>query len=47
MNTLERVLIEKAGRENGWENVIESHDHALIVASARHLAQATLSSENT
>ena len=47
MNTLERVLIEKASRENGWENVIESHEHALIVASARHRAQATLSADNT
>ncbi|MFZ4525107.1 MAG: HNH endonuclease [Chlorobium sp.] len=47
MNTLERALIEKAGREAGWESVIESHDLALIVASARHQAQATLSSDNT
>ena len=47
MNTLERVLIEKAGRENGWENVIESHDHAVVLASARHQARATLSSDNS
>lgn len=42
MNTLERALIEKVGRENGWENVIESHDSVVKLASARHQAQVSI-----
>lgn len=42
MNTLERALIEKVGRENGWENVIESHDAAVVLASARHQARVSI-----
>ena len=38
MNTLKRALIEKAACEHGWENVIESHEEAVVVASARHRA---------
>ncbi len=39
MNTLERSLIEKAGYEHGWENVIESHAGAIVLGSARHGAR--------
>jgi len=46
MNTLERALIEKVGRENGWENIIESHDTAVVFASARHQALVTVNSSN-
>jgi hypothetical protein len=42
MNTLDRTLIEKAACEHGWENVIESHDEAVVVASARHRATARI-----
>ena len=39
MNALERALIEKAGRENGWENFIESDEATVVLSSARHPAQ--------
>lgn len=42
MNVLERALIEKAGRENGWENVIESRDERVVLASARHRGKAII-----
>lgn len=43
MNTLERSLVEKAGHEHGWQNVIESRDTGLVLASARHRAQVRIS----
>jgi len=46
-SNLSAFLIEKAGRENGWENVSESHDHAVVLASARHQTRATLSLDNS
>ncbi|MBF0408969.1 MAG: HNH endonuclease [Candidatus Riflebacteria bacterium] len=42
MNTLERALIEKSGRENGWENVQQSDENAIILSSARHRASTTI-----
>jgi putative restriction endonuclease len=42
VNTLERALIEKAGCEHGWENVIESDDFLVALASARHPAQVNI-----
>lgn len=39
MNALERTLIEKAGYEHGWENVLESHADAVVLGSARHGAR--------
>jgi hypothetical protein len=42
MNVLERVLIEKAGREHGWENVVESIEAHVVLASARHRGRATV-----
>ncbi len=42
MNVLERALLEKAGRENGWENVIETTDAHVVLASARHRGRATI-----
>lgn len=42
MNVLERALVEKAGREHGWENVVESIDARVVLASARHRGQATV-----
>lgn len=42
MNTLERALIEKAGSEHGWENVLESTEARIALGSARHHARATI-----
>jgi hypothetical protein len=42
MNLLERALIEKAGREHGWENVVESIEARVLLASARHRGRATV-----
>lgn len=42
MNVLERALVEKAGREHGWENVVESAEARVVLASARHRGQATV-----
>jgi putative restriction endonuclease len=42
MNVLERALIEKAGREHGWENVVESAETRIVLASARHRGRATI-----
>lgn len=47
MNFLDRVLIEKAGHENGFENVLSSTADNVLLGSARHRAQAIISkSEN-
>ena len=42
MNVLERALLEKAGREHGWENVVESIDARVELGSARHRGRATV-----
>lgn len=42
MNVLERALVEKAGREHGWENVVESIEVRVVLASARHRGRATI-----
>jgi hypothetical protein len=42
MNFIERVLIEKAGHENGFENVLSSMEEQVILGSARHRAQASI-----
>jgi hypothetical protein len=42
MNTLERTLIEKAGSEHGWENVLESTEAGVVLGSARHRARAVI-----
>lgn len=42
MNVLERALIEKAGREHGWENVLESIEARVVLESARHRGRATV-----
>lgn len=42
MNVLERALVEKAGREHGWENVVESVEARVVLASARHRGRATV-----
>lgn len=47
MNSLERALVEKAGRENGWENVIESREDGIVLASARHRGRATVGAIGT
>jgi hypothetical protein len=44
MDVLERALIEKAACENGWEHVLESNDSVVVLASARHSAQARVES---
>ncbi len=40
MNVLERALVEKSGREHGWENVVESVETHVVLASARHRGRA-------
>jgi len=42
MNVLERALVEKAGREHGWENVVESAGVRVVLGSARHRGRATI-----
>jgi len=44
MDILECALIEKAACENGWEHVLESNDKVVVLASARHRAQARVES---
>lgn len=36
MNTLDRSLVEKAGYENGFENVLKSSEAGVRLASSRH-----------
>ncbi len=43
MNPLQRVLIEKAGHEHGFENVISGPNEEVLLGSARHLTQASIS----
>lgn len=47
MNVLERALVEKAGREHGWENVVESVEARVVLASARHRGRAVVAAANT
>lgn len=42
MNVFERALVEKAGREHGWENVVESIEARVVLGSARHRGRATV-----
>jgi hypothetical protein len=44
MNTLERTLIEKEGYNHGWENVLESTPVRVVMGSARHKAEAQVTS---
>lgn len=46
MNPLERILIEKAGREHGFENVLPDQDDAVVLGSARHRVQVKIIFEN-
>lgn len=46
MNVLERALVEKAGREHGWENVVESIEARVVLASARHRGRATITASS-
>ncbi|GHV84989.1 hypothetical protein AGMMS50230_05970 [Spirochaetia bacterium] len=36
INTLDRSLVEKAGYENGFENILENNDTGVRLASSRH-----------
>jgi len=42
MNVLERALVEKAGRDHGWENVVESIEARVVLGSARHRGRASV-----
>jgi hypothetical protein len=42
MNPLQRALIEKAGHDNGFENVLPSGGLGVELGSARHPAQVTV-----
>lgn len=42
MNPLQRALIEKAGHDNGFENVLPSDGPHVELGSARHPAQVTV-----
>lgn len=46
MNALERALIEKVGSEHGWENVLESSEIGIKLASARHHARAIIEKQS-
>lgn len=46
MNPLDRALIEKAGHEHGFENVLSSKEDAVLLGSARHRAWATITQED-
>lgn len=46
MNPLERILIEKAGREHGFENVLPGQDDAVILGSARHRVRVKITFDN-
>lgn len=39
MNYLVRALIEKAGHDYGFENILPSSEHQVLLGSARHIAQ--------
>jgi putative restriction endonuclease len=47
MNVLERTLVTKAGRENGWEYVVESSEYRVVLGSARHRGRATVLASGT
>lgn len=42
MNPLERSLIEKAGYDNGWENVLEENPERVLLGSSRHVGQVQI-----
>lgn len=42
MNPLERALLEKAGHDNGFENVLDASQDSIAMGSARHPAQVTV-----
>ena len=42
MNVLERALVEKAGREHGWENIVESVEVRVVLGSARRRGRAII-----
>ncbi|MGD7036313.1 hypothetical protein [Methylotuvimicrobium buryatense] len=46
MNSLERILIEKAGREHGFEYVLPVDDDAVCLGSARHRAQVRFTAKS-
>lgn len=46
MNTLQRTLIEKAGHEYGFENVLPGPPHTVVLGSARHRAQVRITLAN-
>jgi hypothetical protein len=46
MNTLQRALIEKAGHEYGFENVLPGSAHWVVLGSARHRAQLSITLAN-
>lgn len=47
MNVLERALVAKAGHEHGWENVVESVEARVVLASARHRGCATVTAASS
>ena len=42
MNILQRTLLEKAGHENGFENILPNLGDGVLLGSARHRAQAAI-----
>ncbi|MGY6278166.1 HNH endonuclease, partial [Methylomonas sp. MgM2] len=46
MNILKRALIEKTGHENGFENILSSHDNGVLLGSALHGIQALIAEDN-
>ena len=46
MNYLVRALIEKAGHDGGFENILPSTEHEVVLGSARHSMQVNITQEH-
>lgn len=46
MNYLARALIEKAGHDGGFENILSSTEHEVVLGSARHPTRVNITQEH-
>ena len=46
MNYLVRALIEKAGHDGGFENILSSTEHEVVLGSARHSTHVNITQEH-
>lgn len=42
MNSIQRILVEKAGHDNGFENSLSQTDGSILLSSARHLTKLSV-----